>query len=253
MASDALRPKQKPSNSSAADNKETAGHNEASSNKSGSKNDSGILGKSTELLYTQYMRTLIYKGSFSATLTITKLSMVLNLVLAFALIAFALKSPPQQSVLGIDVNGRVQEITPLSGNSMTNTQLTNWAQDCVLKLNSYTFYSVINHLNTVMPDCLTDKAAKTFRANFESVVLDELRINQQSYEASPNGAGIVIAEGVVDGRKAYQLEIPIIVTRYDLNRQSQNFNYTIKLEIIRVDQDAFWKGVKIYNYKEILG
>jgi hypothetical protein len=213
--------------------------------------EEGVYGKAKELLFTQYMRTLIYKDSFSATLTITKLSMGLNIILGFALIAFSLKSPPAQSVVGIDVNGRVQEITPLSGDSMTNKQLTNWAQDCVLRLNSYTFYSVINHLNSVMPECLTVEAAKTFRTNFETLVLDDLRVNQQSFEASPDGAGIVIAEGVVNSRKAYQIEIPIIVTRYDQNRQSQSLKYTIKVEIIRVDQEEFWKGVKIYNYKEV--
>jgi hypothetical protein len=216
-----------------------------------SQKSEGVYAKAKDLLFTQYMRTLIYKDSFSATLLITKLSMGLNFILGFALIAFSLKSPPAQSVLGIDSNGRVQQITPLVGDSMTKKQLTNWAQDCVLRLNSYTFYSVINHLNGVMPECLTDEAAKTFRINFEAVVLDDLRINQQSFEASPNGAGIIIAEGVVNSRKAYQLEIPIIVTRYDQNRQSQTLKYTIKLEIIRVDQEDFWKGVKIYNYKEI--
>jgi hypothetical protein len=211
----------------------------------------GIYGKAQDLLFTQYMRTLIYKDSFSATLLITKLSMGLNFILGFALIAFSLQSPATPPVLGIDTNGRIQTLQPLSGDSLSSKQLTSWAQDCVLRLNSYTFYSVINHLNTVMPECLTDEAARTFRQNFETVVLDELRVNEQSYEASPDGAGIIIAEGVVDNRKAYQLEIPIIVTRYDQNRQTQNFKYTIKLEIIRVSQEQFWKGVKIYNYKEV--
>jgi hypothetical protein len=244
MAQDAVKPKKQPIKPSASVVKRPT-------SKSDSQGEEGIYAKAKDLLFTQYMRTLIYKDSFSATLTITKLSMGLNIILGFALIAFSLKSPPAQSVLGIDVNGRVQEINSLSGDSMTNKQLTNWAQDCVLRLNSYTFYTVINHLNTVMPECLTDEAAKTFRTNFESVVLDDLRVNQQSFEASPNGAGIVIAEGVVNSRKAYQIEIPIIVTRYDQNRQSETLKYTIKVEIIRVDQEEFWKGVKIYNYKEI--
>jgi hypothetical protein len=244
MVQDAVKPKKQPTKPSAIGEKRP-------NSKTDSQSEEGIYAKAKELLFTQYMRTLIYKDSFSATLTITKLSMGLNFILGFAIIAFSLKSPPVQSVLGIDVNGRVQEITPLTGDSMTNKQLTNWAQDCVLRLNSYTFYSVINHLNTVMPECLTDEAAKTFRTNFETVVLDDLRINQQSFEASPNGAGIVIAEGVVNSRKAYQVQIPIIVTRYDQNRQTQSLKYTIKVEIIRVDQEEFWKGVKIYNYKEI--
>jgi len=210
-----------------------------------------IFGKAKDLLFVQYMRTLIYKDSFSATLTITKLSMILNLLLGVGFLGLLFKSPPVPPILGIDQNGRIQEIKPLSGDSMTNKQLTNWAQSCVLQLNSYTFYSVINHLNTVMPECLTNEAAQTFRDNFEKVVLDELKVNQQSFEASPNGAVIVIAEGVVNSRKAYQLEVPIIVTRYDQDRQTQSFKYTIKVELIRVDQEEFWKGVKIYNYKEM--
>jgi len=78
-----------------------------------------------------------------------------------------------------------------------------------------------------------------------------MRVNEQSYEASLNGAGIITAEGVVEGRKAYQMQIPIIVTRYDMNRSPKSFKYLIKLEVIRVSQEDFTKGVKIYRYDEV--
>ncbi|HCV03992.1 MAG TPA: hypothetical protein DG048_15200 [Pseudoalteromonas sp.] len=213
--------------------------------------EKSLVSKAEELLMSQYMRSLIYQGSFKSALSFNKFLIVSN-ILAYAIIVFLVLKPyPKPETYSLDANGRFERIYPLNQDSMTSTQLTQWAVDCVLELNSYTFYSALNHLNKVVPRCLTVNAGQSFISNFEQTILDEMRVNEQSYEASLNGAGIITAEGVVEGRKAYQMQIPIIVTRYDMNRSPKSFKYLIKLEVIRVSQEDFTKGVKIYRYDEV--
>ncbi|WP_218309819.1 DotI/IcmL/TraM family protein [Alteromonas antoniana] len=215
-----------------------------------SKKKPGLAGQATELLFSQYMRTLIYKNSFSATVSVTKLSMALNMLLVVALIVLIAKPEQQPTVLGLQEDGRFIELTPLDQNVLSARQLTTWAEDCVLELNSYTFYTAIQHLNKVVPRCFTGEAGNSFMRNFQKNVLQDIRTYEQSFEASLDGAGIITAEGVVDGRKAYRIEIPLLITRYDQDRESRTFRFLIKLQIIRVSQQEFHKGVKIYKYEE---
>lgn len=213
----------------------------------------GVTGaeRAKALLMGQYMRSLIYQGSFKSALSFTKFLMVSNLI-AYGLIVFLVVKPePRPDVFSIDERGRFEKIVPLSQDSLTKTQLSNWASDCVLDANSYTFYSALNHLNRVIPRCFTNSSGQAFLSNFQQTILDEMKVNEQSYEASLDGAAIITAEGVVEGRKAYQMQVPIIVTRYDLNRTPKNYRYVIKLEIIRVSQEDFTQGVKIYRYDEV--
>ena len=206
--------------------------------------------KAEALLMGQYMRSLIYQGSFKASLSFTKFLIVSN-IFAYVIILFLLWKPhPKPDVFSVDERGRFEQIIPLSQDSLSKTQLTNWASDCVLELNSYTFYSALNHLNKVIPRCFTNNAGQAFLDNFQQTILDEMKVNEQSYEASLDGASIITAEGVVEGRKAYQMQVPIIVTRYDMNRSPRSYRYVIKLEVIRVSQEDFTKGVKIYRYDE---
>tara|TARA_Y100001934_G_scaffold220406_1_gene262390 strand:+ start:760 stop:1521 length:762 start_codon:yes stop_codon:yes gene_type:complete len=221
-----------------------------SATKKDSNKSDGMYSQAKELLFSVFMRTLIYKDSFSATLVITKASMGLNFLLVFAVILLAFKEPPSPKVLGLSEDGRFLELTPLTEDSMKPKQITSWAERCALSLNSYTFYSAIQHLNGVIPECLTDEAARVFRNNFEKEVLDDLRKNEQSFEASLDGAGIIVAEGIIDGRKAYRVQVPIIVSRYDKGRETKNLRYLIKLQIVRVSQEKFWEGIRIFNYRE---
>ena len=204
----------------------------------------------SDILFGQYMRSLIFQGSFKTTLTFTKFLMLVCLLELALIFILAFKPHPKPDVFSLDERGRFERIYPLTEDSLTPKQLITWAEDCVLELNSYTFYSALNHLNKVVPRCLTNSAGQEFINNFGQTILDDMRTSEQSFEASLNGAGIITAEGVVEGRKAYQMQIPIVVTRYDMNRSPKNFDYVIKLEVIRVSQEEFTKGIKIYRYSE---
>lgn len=204
----------------------------------------------SDLVFGQYMRSLIYQGSFKATLKFTTFLMAVCLIQLIIIFLLAFKPHPKPDVFSLDERGRFTKIFPLTEDSLTRKQLVSWAEDCVLELNSYTFYSALNHLNKVVPRCLTNTAGQEFINNFGTTILDDMRTSEQSFEASLDGAGIITAEGIVEGRKAYQMQIPILVTRYDMNRRSKTFEYVISLEVIRVSQEEFTKGVKIYRYTE---
>ena len=205
----------------------------------------------TEILTAQFMRSLIFQHSFKSSLKFVHFLMVFSFIELIIIFLLAFKPHPKADVFTVDERGRFTQIKPLSEDSLTQKQLITWTEDCVLELNSYTFYSAINHLNKVVPRCLTNKAGQEFINNFGLTILDDMRASEQSFEASLNGAGIITAEGVVEGRKAYQIQIPIIVTRYDMDKNPKNFEYVIKLEVIRVSEEEFTKGVKIYRYSEV--
>lgn len=209
-----------------------------------------VLERTRQLLYAKFIRTAVFKDSFGAAFTITRYLAILCLIQTVVILVLALRPFPEQVPIGIYEDGRAVPLVALNEDIMNDTQLKAFARDCVIKLNEYTFSNWLNHLNEWLPRCMSPAAQLEFQKDFEANIINSLVSNRRSYEAVLDGVPLITNRGVVEGRKAYLVQVPLLITRYEENRTPVNERKTVQVSIIRIDQRISYEGVQIVQYQE---
>ena len=120
-------------------------------------------------------------------------------------------------------DGRVIEMTPLDEPIMSDAALRNWTVSAVTEAFTLGHHDWRLRLAAIRPH-FTDDGYESFVASLEeSLFLDRLRDNFQVAAAVATGAPVITAVHVFDGKAAWAIEFPLLVTfRAGSRRASQD-------------------------------
>jgi len=112
----------------------------------------------------------------------------------------------------VDMQGRIRELTALNRPMPSNDQVINWVATAVTKAHTLSFASYQQQLDE-MKFNFTPEGWRGFedalrRAGF----LDSLIKSKYITSASPTGAPIIAAEGLVGEVYAWRLQVPLVVS-----------------------------------------
>ena len=136
-------------------------------------------------------------------------------VLALSVVAnvFFGMRPVQVRYFTTDPEGGIREVIPLERPIQTTNEVLNWATDSVVRsftLNFANYQSQLNEHRLLF----TDSGWKSYQNALErSKVLATIIKEQLASTAVPQGAPVIVSQGIVEGgRYGWRIELPLLLT-----------------------------------------
>lgn len=163
------------------------------------------------------LRNAFYRDNYRRALIGLLLLVVVDVLLAGAVI-YKIMSPPKPQYFATTADGRMINWHPLTDPAVPNTFVTQWAANAVRQAFSLDFVHWRHQLQQASNN-FTSYGWKTFLAALKkSNNLTTLTKLKMVSNATITGAPKILKEEVVDGRYAWKIEMPILVTYENASR-----------------------------------
>lgn len=192
------------------------------------------------------MRNAYYRDSYKRVLMAILLLLVLNGLL-IAVIVYQHYSQPEPKYFATSTDGRITPIYPLTRPVVSASALLQWANQAAVAAYSYNFSNYRTALQEAS-EYFTPKGWKDFQAalktsgNLETVIGKKLVVS-----AVATGAPVIIEQGLLRGRYAWKVQMPILVNYESANTSIQD-TLVVTLLITRVSPLQVPKGIAISQY-----
>jgi intracellular multiplication protein IcmL len=202
-------------------------------------------------LHVVELRDEFYRDSFGKVVTII-IGFIIAIAFLVALSIYLFLDKPPPVSFHVDGEWRVRAPVPLDQPYLSRPDLLQWVTNVLPKAFIFDF----NHYNAQLKE-----ASQYFTADGWKGFLDQLNIyanynNMQAYKlfvsASPSGAPAIINEGLLSGRYAWWVQIPMNIN-YAGYSPPPNKALTLQVLVVRVSTLNNLMGVGINNVVVVKG
>ncbi len=174
------------------------------------------------------LRKNFYRDSYRLTLVILFFAIVIIAVLA-GVIAYQESHRAQPTYFATTSDGKLIPMIPLDQPNVNDQTILQWVATAVISLYTYDF---LNFRATFQNNqqYFTPDGWKAFLNGLSSSRnLQTVQDKKLTVQAVPSGAPIITREGLLNGRYAWQIQMPILVTYISL---SQEYHEQLLLTIL---------------------
>ncbi|EPX83504.1 type IVB secretion system apparatus protein IcmL/DotI [Salipiger mucosus] len=172
--------------------------------------------------------------------------LVVSVALCLSIIAnvmLALREPDIQ-YFATDTNGSLLPLTSLDQPVQSVNEVLSWSTDAITKAYTFSFANYRQQLQDAR-DAFTTEGWSGFQTALEeSGNLRTVIANRFVTTAVPRGAPVVVSEGYLNGRYAWKIEVPILVT-YESANKSTTQDLIVQAVIVRRPELEHPKGIGI--------
>lgn len=155
-------------------------------------------------------KKFFYRDSMRAAIKVALVSMLINIILAIALV-FSVQIKPSRTYFATNLHGGIIELKPLSVPLVSNQGLLDWANKTIVSMYAYDFVHYKEQLGG-LKDSFTDKGYAGFLSSIQSSgVLDTIKTSRMVVSAVPQGSPVVESEGMVNGVYTWRVSEPISI------------------------------------------
>lgn len=186
-----------------------------------------------------------YQDSFNKVLTII-VSIVIAIVLLLGLVVYVYMQKPTPVHFVVGNEWRVQPDVPINSPYLSTADVVQWVSEVLPQAFHFDFVNYNNQLQD---------ASRFFTDDGWKVFLNQLNIyanynNVQSYKlfiaGTPAGAPYILNQGLLSGRYAWWVQLPMTITYKGLNPQPEK-DITLQVLVVRVPTLNNLSGVGIEN------
>ncbi len=196
-----------------------------------------------EIVATKLMRDEVKKEKFYLQ---SKISLALSGCLALSTIANVIlfMQPSEVKYFATDPNGKIMKLVSLNQPVQSVNEVLSWATSSITKSYTFSFANWRQELQSSR-DFFTPKGWEGFQeALQESGNLKSVIENKFVTTAVPRGAPVVVGEGYIDGRYAWKIEVPILVTYQSANKRTTQ-SLLVEAVLVRRSELEHPKGIGI--------
>lgn len=179
--------------------------------------------------------------------------MKLLLIMAIAMIALVLTMSylfthrQEPKYFATTQTGRVLQLVPLSTPMLSTEALLSWAGQVAMQAYTYSFANYREKIQLLEGD-FTPDAWQQFLAQLQTSgnlqAIDQRKI---IVSAMVSGTPIISRQGMLSGRYAWRVQVPLLVTYVSSSERFQK-NYLITLVIVRVSTVDNQNGVAVAQF-----
>ncbi len=164
------------------------------------------------------------------------MSIALNFMLAM--------KPVEYRYIWTDAEGKLREITVLSEPSLSEVEVASWTAQAMAQ--AYTLnFAEFRAQQIAAQQNFTASGWRAFQVALErSNTLQTVQANKYVMTAVPTGAPVILASGIVQGRFAWKVQFPIVVTLQSSSAK-QSLNHTLEVLVVRQRPDENPRGIGI--------
>lgn len=193
---------------------------------------------------------LIARGVFDRESFLKKMvlmSLALNVILAVGLTITLMSSDVIYKYFTVDQQGRIVPVVAMDQPVLTEGALREWAADCVRSSYTFMFANYKDALGNSLGRCFTKDGSVKFKEQLvNSGIVKQIVSGQGALVTQIDGIVNIKKEGLVDGAKAYVIEVPVKIQKIFPNEAPQVKDWTVILTAFRVDNIEYEKGTAIH-------
>lgn len=192
------------------------------------------------------LRNNFYRDNYRR---VMKLLFVLSVIIVFLLvvIGYLLKNQPTPKYFATTQSGRIIQVIPLNDPMVSSEALLNWASQIATAAYSYSFVDYREKIQALEPSFTGNGWQEFLRRLKESGNIEAIEQRRMIVSAVVASTPIIVHQGMLDGRYAWKVQVPISATFVVGGKQVPR-GYLVTMTIIRVPTLQNVNGVAVAQF-----
>lgn len=200
----------------------------------------------SEALTTVMLRNEFYRDSYRRVLWALLLSLFVNIGLGI-LLFYMITHPPQPKYFATSINGRITPLVPLNEPNQSDSAILQWANQAAIAAFTYNFVNYREELQAAS-EFFTPAGWRDFLEALKATNnLEAVRAKKLVVSAVATRAPIVLQKGILSGRYAWRVQMPILVTYQSASEFSKESDVVTML-ITRISTLNSPRGIGIEQF-----
>lgn len=192
-------------------------------------------------------RNEFYRDGYRTLLRIA----VMQGVIIFGLIALNIfittSREPMDKYFATTEDGRLIPMLPLDQPNLSEPALMSWAAQAATESMTFSFNDFRRRLQDASRH-FTKTGWESFTAALQkSRIMETVEASQQVVSAAPQGAPVILQEGVMGGRYVWRLQMPMLIT-YQSGTRARTDSWLVNMVVVRVPRLESPNGVGIEQW-----
>lgn len=193
------------------------------------------------------VRNEFYRDGYRTLLKLALVQGVIIIGLLGAMYFVIQVHQPENRYFATTEDGRLVPMVALNEPNLSTPALMSWVAQASTEVMTFGFNDYRRRLQEASRN-FTRKGWESFtQALQRSRIMEMVEANQQVVTAAPQGAPIVISEGMVAGRYQWEVQLPLVVT-YQSGAKTRSDSLLVTLVIVRVPRLENSNGVGIEQW-----
>lgn len=192
------------------------------------------------------MRNSFYRDGQRKVMIVLLLSILCNVVLA-GILTYVLTHPPAPKYFATSINGRITPLFALDQPNQSDSAVLQWANQAAIAAFSYNFVNYRTELQASSGFFTAEGWDQFLKALEESNNLIAVKAKKLIVSAVATKAPVILQKGVLNGRYAWRVQMPLLVTYQSASEFSQQ-NNVVTVLISRVSTLNSPRGIGISQF-----
>lgn len=193
------------------------------------------------------VRNEFYRDGYRSLLRLSLLLSLIILGLLGAMYFVIQTHQPENRYFATTEDGRLVPMVALNEPNLSTPALMSWVAQSATEVMTFGFNDYRRRLQESSRS-FTRRGWESFtQALQKSRIIEMVEANQQVVTAAPQGAPIVVSEGLVAGRYQWQIQLPLILT-YQSGARTRTDKLLVTLVVVRVPRLESPNGVGIEQW-----
>ncbi len=192
------------------------------------------------------LRNNFYRDGQRKMILVLLVSMAANFVLA-SMLVYIITHPPAPKYFATSINGRITPLFPLDEPNQSDSAVLQWANQAAIAAFTYNFVNYRTELQASSGFFTAEGWDQFLTALQQSNNLDAVKAKKLIVSAVATRAPIILQKGLLNGRFAWRVQMPILVTYQSASEFSQQ-NNVVTMLITRVSTLNSPRGIGISQF-----
>ncbi len=192
------------------------------------------------------LRNNFYRDGQRKMILLLLISMAANFLLA-SMIVYIISHPPAPKYFATSINGRITPLFPLNEPNQSDSAVLQWANQAAIAAFTYNFVNYRTELQASSGFFTSDGWDQFLTALEQSNNLEAVKAKKLIVSAVATRAPIILQKGILNGRYAWRVQMPILVTYQSASEFSQQ-NNVVTMLITRVSTLNSPRGIGIAQF-----
>ena len=192
------------------------------------------------------LRNDFYRDGQRKMILVLLVSMAANFVLA-SMLVYVITHPPAPQYFATSINGRITPLFPLNEPNQSDSAVLQWANQAAIAAFTYNFVNYRTELQASSGFFTADGWDQFLTALQQSNNLDAVKAKKLIVSAVATRAPIILQKGLLNGKYAWRVQMPMLVTYQSASEFSQQ-NNVVTMLITRVSTLNSPRGIGISQF-----
>ena len=192
------------------------------------------------------LRNNFYRDGQRKMILILFIASLANLILA-AMLIYIVKHPPAPKYFATSINGRITPLFAMNEPNQSDSAVLQWANQAAIASFTYNFVNYRSELQASSGFFTSEGWTQFLKALEDSNNLDAVKAKKLIVSAVATRAPIILQKGMLNGRYAWRVQMPLLVTYQSASEFSQQ-NSVVTMLISRVSTLNSPRGIGIAQF-----